>query len=89
MTDVPAEPGFYPGLTRDNATLLLAAAQELGLDQSVVGVDQGRGGFTAPAEVIAKVEGDGNGDQGEHSKTSGADETASPTASEDSNQEKE
>lgn len=46
---------FLSGITEDNAVLLLAAAEEQGLDQSVVVVDNARGGFTAPAEVIAKA----------------------------------
>lgn len=46
---------FLSGITEDNAVLLLAAAEEQGLPQSVVVVDQARGGFTAPAEVIAKA----------------------------------
>lgn len=89
MTDAPAEPGFLAGLSSDNATLLLAAAQELELDPSVVGVDSDRGGFTAPAEVIAKVGGDGKDDQSKRSKTSGAAETDGPPAPEDSKQSKE
>lgn len=87
--DAPAEPGFLAGLSSDNATLLLAAAQELELDPSVIGVDSERGGFIAPAEVIAKAGGDGKDNQSKRSKTSGADETAGPSAPEDSKQAKE
>jgi hypothetical protein len=53
----PAEEGetFYAGINEDNAVLLLAAAEEAGLDQRVVTVNYDRGGFNAPAEVVAKV----------------------------------
>jgi hypothetical protein len=46
---------FYAGINEDNAVLLLAAAEEAGLDQRVVTVNYDRGGFNAPAEVVAKV----------------------------------
>ena len=46
---------FHAGINEDNAVLLLAAAEEAGLDQRVVTVNYDRGGFNAPAEVIAKV----------------------------------
>jgi hypothetical protein len=46
---------FLAGVTRDNATLLLAAAEELGLDSDVVTVDHDRGGFTAPAAVVKRA----------------------------------
>lgn len=50
---------FLAGITRDNATLLLAAAEELGLDSDVVTVDHDRGGFSAPAAVVKRAsEGD-------------------------------
>lgn len=41
------------GLSADNATLLLAAAEDLGLDPSVVKVSQGQ--FIAPTEVVEKA----------------------------------
>jgi hypothetical protein len=55
--EAPAEEGetFYAGINEDNAVLLLAAAEEAGLDQRVVTVNYDRGGFNAPAEVVAKV----------------------------------
>lgn len=46
---------FLGGVSQDHAILLLAAAEELGLDAAVVQVDSYRGGFTAPAEVIKKA----------------------------------
>lgn len=87
------DPTFAPGLTQDTATLLLAAAQELGLDASVVVADPGRGGFTAPTEVVAKAT---SGQEGESSpratrrpKTSGTAETRTPAVPEDTTQTKE
>lgn len=53
---------FLAGINADNATLLLAAAEEAGLDQSVVQVDNYRGGFTAPAEVVRRAKDQGNDD---------------------------
>lgn len=44
-----------PGLTQDNAVLLLAAAEELGLHPSVVQVDHSEGAFVAPSEVVEKA----------------------------------
>lgn len=52
-TDVAEDDTFLEGVTEENAVLLLAAAEEQGLDQSVVRVDSVRGGYTAPAEVVA------------------------------------
>lgn len=47
---------FVGGLSSDNAVLLLAAAEELGLDQSVVRTStDGEGGFYAPPEVVKKA----------------------------------
>ncbi len=46
---------FLAGVTPDNATLLLAAAEEFGLDARVVQVDYSRGGFTAPAKVVKRA----------------------------------
>lgn len=48
------------GVTSDNATLLLAAAEELGMDASVVRTTT-TGYFTVPAEVAAKAGFDENG----------------------------
>lgn len=45
-----------PGLTQDNAVLLLAAAEELGLHPSVVTVDHSEGAFVAPSEVVDKAD---------------------------------
>lgn len=50
-----SESKLVPGLTSDNATYLLAAAEELGLDPGVVQVDHSAGGFTAPAEVVDRA----------------------------------
>lgn len=52
-TDVAEGDTFLEGVNEDNAVLLLAAAEEQGLDPSVVQVDAFRGGFSAPAEVVA------------------------------------
>lgn len=41
------------GLSADNATLLLAAAEDLGLNPSVVTVSSGQ--FIAPTEVVKKA----------------------------------
>lgn len=49
---------FLEGVSEDNAVLLLAAAEEQGLDPSVVQVDSVRGGFSAPAEVVAAAKSD-------------------------------
>jgi hypothetical protein len=60
-SDEPAEsdgsddPTFLAGVTEENAVLLLAAAEEEGLDPSVVVVDSTRGGFIAPEEVVSKA----------------------------------
>lgn len=43
------------GLTYENSTLLLAAAEELGLDPSVVTVDSANGEFVVPDEVAEKA----------------------------------
>ena len=51
MTDVTVPLGDNPSET---ATLLLAAAEELGLDQSVVGYDS-YDGFVVPEEVAKKA----------------------------------
>lgn len=56
---------FLSGTSQDNAILLLAAAEELGLDPSVVQVDSYRGGFTAPAEVVKKAA-EGNKSEDDH-----------------------
>jgi hypothetical protein len=53
--DTEDDPTFVAGVTQDNAVLLLAAAEEAGLDPSVVVVDTTRGGFTAPEEVVSKA----------------------------------
>jgi hypothetical protein len=53
--DTEDDPTFVAGVTEDNAVLLLAAAEEAGLDPSVVVVDSTRGGFTAPEEVVSKA----------------------------------
>lgn len=42
---------FIPGLTQDNAVLLLAAAEEAGLDPAVVKTSDE--GFHVPVEVAA------------------------------------
>lgn len=44
-----------PGLTEDNAVLLLAAAEELGLDHRVVAVSPSEGAFVVPSEVADKA----------------------------------
>lgn len=54
MTDVTVPLGDNPSET---ATLLLAAAEELGLDQSVVGFDSYEG-FVVPEEVAKKAKPD-------------------------------
>lgn len=43
------------GLTAENAILLLAAAEELGLDASVVATDSSSGSFVVPDEVADKA----------------------------------
>lgn len=53
--DTDDDSTFVAGLTEENAVLLLAAAEEAGLDPSVVVVDSTRGGFTAPEEVVSKA----------------------------------
>jgi hypothetical protein len=54
MTNVNVPLGDNPGET---ATLLLAAAEELGLDQTVVGYDSFEG-FVVPEEVAKKAASD-------------------------------
>lgn len=55
VAEVP-EDEFVEGLSSDNAVLLLAAAEELGLDQNVVRTStDGAGGFYAPPEVVKKA----------------------------------
>lgn len=44
-----------PGLTEDNAVLLLAAAEELGLDPRTVVVSPSEGAFVVPSEVADKA----------------------------------
>jgi len=56
-----AQDKFVEGGDSDTAVLLLAAAQELGLDPSVVVFSPDGGGFTVPAEVAAKVDKDNDG----------------------------
>lgn len=46
---------YYPA-TKDNAVLLLAAADELGIPRHVIRTT--RQGFTAPDEVLAKAFGE-------------------------------
>jgi len=54
---------FLAGITEENAVLLLAAAEEAGLDQGVVTVNHDKGGFNAPAEVISAAK---SGDKSEN-----------------------
>lgn len=49
------------GLTSDNATLLLAAAEKMGLDPSVVRTSPTDGGFYVPADVAKEAGFDAEG----------------------------
>lgn len=62
-----------PGLSHDNAVLLLAAAQELDLDPGVVRTN-GLGGFEVPAEVASKAGFDEEGKPSSKAAKDAADE---------------
>lgn len=63
VTQSDEDETFLAGISQDNAVLLLAAAEEAGLDQGVVTVNHDKGGFNAPADVIAKAK---SGDKSEN-----------------------
>jgi hypothetical protein len=47
------DPNFMAGLTTDNAVLLLAAAEDQGVDPWLVRTDTYRSGYVAPEEVVS------------------------------------